>query len=290
MIGVPWPAKPIRLVVSDIDGTLVGHSKVFTPRTRAAVTALAARGVGFTVTTARPPVGLRSIIDLLGLTAPAAAINGGALVRPDLSIIEEKLLSPNMARQAVMLLRQQGLDPWLFTDNAWYLRDPQGDHVDLEARTIGQAPTQVDDFEPALYDRVLKIVGASKNHPHLADCEARLQRELGAGAIATRSQSYYLDVTSPLAHKGVAVESLSRAMGVPVSAILTIGDGTNDIPMLKAAGFSVAMGNGNEAVKAAANAVTGSVDDDGFAAAMERYVLGDERGAGRSPILATSTG
>ena len=290
MIGVPWPAKPIRLVVSDIDGTLVGHSKVFTPRTRAAVTALAARGVGFTVTTARPPVGLRSIIDLLGLTAPAAAINGGALVRPDLSIIEEKLLSPNMARQAVMLLRQQGLDPWLFTDNAWYLRDPQGDHVDLEARTIGQAPTQVDDFEPALYDRVLKIVGASKNHPHLADCEARLQRELGAGAIATRSQSYYLDVTSPLAHKGVAVESLCRAMGVPVSAILTIGDGTNDIPMLKAAGFSVAMGNGNEAVKAAANAVTGSVDDDGFAAAMERYVLGDERGAGRSPILATSTG
>jgi len=289
-MGVSWPIEPIRLVVSDIDGTLVGHSKVFTPRTRAAITALAARRVGFTVTTARPPVGLRSIIDLLGLTAPAAAINGGALVRPDLSIIEEKLLSRDMARRAVSLLRQQGLDPWLFTDNAWYLRDPQGDHVDLETRTIGQAPTLVDDFESALYDRVLKIVGASKNHPHLADCEILLQHVLGAGAIATRSQVYYLDVTSPLAHKGVAVESLSRAMGVPVSAILTIGDGTNDIPMLKAAGFSVAMGNGNEAVKAAADAVTGSVDDDGFAAAIERYVLGDERGMGRRPILATGTG
>ena len=288
MSGVPWPADPIRLVVSDIDGTLVGHSKVFTSRTRAAIAALRDRGVGFTVTTARPPVGLRSIIALLGLTAPAAAINGGALVRPDLSIVEEKLLSREVAGRAVALLRRQGLDPWLFTDAAWYLRDPHGDHVDLETRTIGQAPTLVDDFEPALYDRVLKIVGASKNHPHLADCEALLQRELGAGAIATRSQSYYLDVTSPLAHKGVAIESLSRAMDVPVSAILTIGDGTNDIPMLKAAGFSVAMGNANEAVKAAADAVTGSVDDDGFAAAIERYVLGD--GVGRPPILATGTG
>lgn len=290
MIGVAWPAEPIRLVVSDIDGTLVGHSKVFTPRTRAAIAALAERGVGFTVTTARPPMGLRSIIDLLGLTAPAAAINGGALVRPDLSIIEEKLLSPDMARRAVTLLRQQGLDPWLFTDGAWYVRDPQGDHVDLETRTIGQAATVVDEFEPALYGRVLKIVGASKNHPHLADCEALLQHELGAGAIATRSQVYYLDVTSPLAHKGVAVESLSRAMGVPVAAMLTIGDGTNDIPMLTAAGFSVAMGNGSEAVKAAAHAVTDSVDEDGFAAAIERYVLGDERGVGRPPVLATGPG
>ncbi len=290
MIGVPWPVEPIRLVVSDIDGTLVGHSKVLTSRTRAAITGLAKRGVGFTVTTARPPIGLRSIIDLLGLTAPAAAVNGGALVRPDLSIIEERLLAPDMARRAVTLLRQQGLDPWLFTDKAWYLRDPHGDHVDLETRTIGQAATVVEEFEPALYRRVLKIVGASKDHPHLADCEALLQRELGAGATATRSQSYYLDVTSPLAHKGMAVESLSRAMGVPVSAILTIGDGTNDIPMLNAAGFGVAMGNGNEAVKAAADAVTGSVDDDGFAAAIERYVLGDARGGSLPPILATGTG
>ena len=273
MTGGAWPAEPIRLIVSDIDGTLVNHAKVLTPRTRAAIAGLADRGIGFTVTTARPPVGLRSLIDLLDLKVPAAAVNGGAIVTPDLGIIEEKLLAPALARRSVAYLREQGLDPWLFTNDAWYCRDPEGDHVDLETRTIAQDPTVVSDFEPALYDRVLKIVGACKDHERLARCETALQQDLGSAAIATRSQVYYLDVTSPLAHKGEAVASLSRALGVPISAVLAIGDGTNDIPMLKAAGFSVAMGNGSDAVKASAHVVTDDCENDGFAKAIERYVL-----------------
>ncbi len=272
--GARWPAEPIRLVVSDIDGTLVNHAKVLTPRSRAAIAALAERGIGFTVTTARPPVGLRPIFALLGLAVPAAAINGGVVVDADLKVIEEKLLAPEVARRAVRLLREQGLDPWLFTDAAWYIRDPAGPYVGLETRTIAQEPTVVADFAPELYDRVLKVIGAEEDHAHLAGCEALLRRELGDGAIATRSQPYYLDVTNPQAHKGEAVRSLSRAFGVPVSAILTIGDGTNDIPMLEAAGFSVAMGNGTAEVKAAADVVTDDCENDGFAKAIELYVLG----------------
>lgn len=268
------PAEPIRLVVSDIDGTLVNHAKVLSPRGRAAIGALKAKGIGFTVTSARPPVGLRHIIDMLGIEVPVAAVNGGALVNPDLSIIEEKLLSPQAAWTAIALLRQQGIDAWLFTDKAWFIRDPEGAHVDHEAKTIGQAPTIVDDFDPALYERCLKIVAASHDHPHLAECEAMLQAELGAAALATRSQVYYLDVTNPGANKGEAVLSLSRAMDVPVSAIMTIGDGTNDIPMLRSAGFSVAMANGSDEVRAAARVVTDDCENDGFAKAVERYVLG----------------
>ena len=267
------PGEPIRLVVSDIDGTLVNHAKELTPRTRAAIAGLAERGVGFTVTTARPPVGLRSVFAMLGMKVPAAAINGGAIVDADLRIIEEKLLASATARRAVALLRQQGLDPWLFTDDHWYIRDAGGDNVGLETRTIGQEPTVVEDFAPDLYDRVLKIIGSCNDHPHLAACEALLGRDLGDAAIATRSQAYYLDVTDPHAHKGEAVVSLARAFGVPVSAVLTIGDGTNDIPMLEAAGFSVAMGNGSDAVKAAAHVVTDDCETDGFAKAIERYVL-----------------
>ena len=267
------PAEPIRLVVSDIDGTLVNHAKELTPRTRAAIARLDERGIGFTVTTARPPVGLRSVFAMLGMRVTAAAINGGAVVDGDLNIIEEKLLAPAVARRAVGLLRGQGLDPWLFTDERWYIRDPAGDNVPLETRTIGQEPTVVEEFGDALYGRVLKVIGSCNDHPHLASCEALLQRELGAEAIATRSQSYYLDVTHPRAHKGEAVASLARAFGVTVSAVMTIGDGTNDIPMLEAAGFGVAMGNGSDAVKAAADAVTADCEHDGFAEAVERYVL-----------------
>lgn len=267
------PPEPIRLVVSDIDGTLVDHAKVLTPRARAAIAALAQKGVGFTVTTARPPVGLRGIFALLGMKVTAAAVNGGAVVDGDLNIVEEKLLAPDVARRAVSLLRGQGLDPWLFTDAQWYIRDPGGDNVPLETRTIGQEPVVVEDFGPDLYGRVLKVIGSCNDHGRLAACEAMLQRDLGDGALATRSQPYYLDVTHPRAHKGEAVASLAKAFGVPVSAVLTIGDGANDIPMLEVAGFSVAMGNGSDAVKAAAHAVTDDCDNDGFAKAIERYVL-----------------
>ena len=267
------PREPIRLVVSDIDGTLVNHAKELTPRARAAIAALGDKGVGFTVTTARPPVGLRGVFAMLGMKVSAAAINGGAVVDGDLNIVEEKLLAADVARRAVALLREQGLDPWLFTDRHWYIRDPNGDNVALETRTIGQDPVVVDDFTPDLYGRVLKVIGSCNDHPRLAACEALLQRELGAAAIATRSQNYYLDVTNPQAHKGEAVASLAKAFGVPVSAVLTIGDGTNDIPMLEASGFSVAMGNGSDAVKAAADAVTDDCENDGFAKAIERYVL-----------------
>ena len=267
------PAEPIRLVVSDIDGTLVNHAKELTPRARAAIAALAHKGVGFTVTTARPPVGLRSVFAMLGMKVTAAAVNGGVVVDGDLNIVEEKLLAPDVARRAVALLRERGLDPWLFTDAHWYVRSREGDNVGLETRTIGQEPIVVDDFAPELYGRVLKIIGSCNDHAHLAACEEMLRRELGTAAIATRSQPYYLDVTDPRAHKGEAVASLAKAFGVPVSAVLTIGDGANDIPMLEAAGFSVAMGNGSDAVKAAAHVVTADCENDGFAKAIERYVL-----------------
>lgn len=274
MMNRAGPAVPIRLVVSDIDGTLVNKAKVLTPRAKAAVEAMKARGIGFTVTSARPPVGLRDIIERLGLEVPVAAVNGGALVNPDLTVISEKLLGRQAAHDAVRLLREQNIDAWLFTDEAWYIRDPDGAHVDHEAKTIGQAPTIVEDFEPGLYDCCLKVVGASHDHPHLAHCESLLQRELGAAALATRSQVYYLDVTNPDAHKGEAVKSLSQAMDIPIDAIMTIGDGINDIPMLEASGFSVAMGNGSDLVKAAAQAVTDDCENEGFAKAIERYVLG----------------
>ena len=109
-------------------------------------------------------------------------------------------------------------------------------------------------------------------------CEALLQRELGGDALATRSQAYYLDVTNPARPQGRGgARACPGPSNIPVVDIMTIGDGTNDIPMLQAAGFSVAMGNGSDAVKAAAQAVTDDCENDGFAKAIERYVLGSCR-------------
>ena len=96
---------------------------------------------------------------------------------------------------------------------------------------------------------------------------------MGQRATANRSQPYYLDVTNKDANKGAVLEYLSRHLGVPATEIATIGDQPTDVPMFQRAGFSIAMGNASDQVKGQASAVTDSYNDEGFAKAMERYIL-----------------
>jgi hypothetical protein len=282
------PKTPIALVVSDVDGTLVTRDKRITPRARKAIDDLRARGVAFTIISARPPLGIHKLVDTLDLEGPVGAVNGGALIRSDLTILERKLIEPNAARGSVAFLRSKGIDAWLFTETEWFLRDPNGAHVDHEKKTLAMDFIQVEEFDDAHYQHVLKIVGASHDHPHLARCEIELQEKLGARASATRSQSYYLDVTHPEAVKGNGLLGIARLLRVPPEAVLSLGDGTNDITMLQRAGFSVAMGNASDTVKATASAVTDDCDSEGFAKAIERYVLSDPRlpaGPAQAPRL-----
>lgn len=269
------PKQPIKLVVSDVDGTLVTRDKRLTERTQKAIDALRARGIAFTIISARPPLGVHKLVERLNLAGPVGAVNGGALIRSDLTIVERKFVPAEAARQSVAFLREQGIDAWLFTETEWFLRDPDGAHVDHEAKTLTMTFTRVDEFSDAAYDHVLKIVGASHDHPHLARCETELQALLGDSASATRSQAYYLDVTNPEAIKGNGLAGLARLLDIDTAAVMAVGDGVNDISMLQRAGFSVAMANGEEAVRLAATAVTDDCDADGFAKAIERYVLSD---------------
>ena len=277
MTEAPFPTHPIALVVSDVDGTLVTRDKRLTDRTKAAIVALRERGVAFTIISARPPLGVHKLIERLDLDGPVGAVNGGALIRADLTIIERKFIDPEAARVSVAFLRQNGIDPWLFTETEWYLRDPLGAHVEHESRTLGMGFTVVDEFTDAAYGHVLKIVGASHDHAHLAECETALQETLGSSASATRSQAYYLDVTHAEAIKGEGLMGLARLLGLEPASVMALGDGINDITMLQRAGFSVAMANASPTVQASATVVTDDCDADGFAKAVERYVLADPR-------------
>src|SRR5206468_1398358 len=96
---------------------------------------------------------------------------------------------------------------------------------------------------------------------------------LSGAATVARSQLYYLDVTHPLANKGTAVAEMAELMRVPLAEIATIGDGHNDVAMFARSGMSIAMGNASPEVQAHADFVTGRNDEDGFAAAIERFIL-----------------
>ena len=144
--------------------------------------------------------------------------------------------------------------------------------MNREASTVEFQPTVV----PSLTDvsnQVVKIVGVGDDRDLVARCEADLQRQFGEHVSAERSQPYYLDVTHPEANKGTVIGRLSHFLNVPTERIAAIGDQQNDVLMFKPSGLSIAMGNASEEVQKQADCVTTSYEDEGFANAVERFIL-----------------
>jgi Cof subfamily protein (haloacid dehalogenase superfamily) len=269
------PKKPkISLVLTDVDGTLVTEDKVLTKRAQTAVQRLHDAGIRFAITSGRPPKGMAMLFDALRLETPIAGFNGGLFVKSDLSILEQKTLPPDVATNALELIRAHGLEAWVYRGNDWLITKPDAPHVEREAWTVRFRPTVVTDFTDKLTD-VAKIVGISDDLAKVQQCEADAHVAFGQRATATRSQPYYLDVTHKDANKGAVVEYLSRHLEVPPDEIATLGDQPNDVLMFKRSGFSIAMGNASDQVKSQASATTDSYNDEGFAKAVERFILGD---------------
>ena len=267
------PTGKISLLLADVDGTVVTKDKVLTERAVAAVAALDKAGIKFAVTSGRPPRGMAMLIEPLHITTMIAGFNGGAMVKPDLSVIEEKTLPPDVARETLRLIKDHGLDAWLYTAKDWFITKAGAPHVEREAWTVKFEPVVVGAFSEADLDKAVKIVGVSDDLKAVELAETDVQNALGDRASAARSQPYYLDVTHPHANKGDVVLALSKTLGIPTGEIATIGDMPNDVNMFKRSGFSIAMGNASDEVKAQASAVTAGYDDEGFAKAIEMLLL-----------------
>lgn len=268
----------ISLVVSDVDGTLVTTDKVLTARSCDAVRRLDAAGIAFSIVSSRPPFGLRMLVEPLRLRLPMGGYNGGALALPDLTIVEQRLLPPDVARQAIAILRAAGADIWAFAGDRWLVENPDGANIAREERTILVPPTIIRHLDDHLDDAIAKLVGVSDDFDRLTAGEAAMRRMLGAKATIARSQRYYLDITPAGTDKGAAVAALARRLDIPTEEIATIGDMENDVAMFRRSGLGIAMGNASDAVRREAGAVTLSNDDDGFAAAVERLILPRARG------------
>ncbi len=265
-------AAPIAAVLADVDGTLVTPSKALSPRTIDAVKQLHARGVIFAITSGRPPRGMRMLVEPLEMQGPMAAFNGGIMVRPDMTIVDELTIPAELAPTIIDTIHAHGLYAWIYRGAEWFITDPHAPHAEHEASTVQFQPTVVASYD-GLLDRVVKVVGVSDDHDLVMRCVAAVDDQFGSHVSASESQPYYLDVTHPDANKGVVVDRLSHHYGVPEDQIATLGDGLNDVLMFKPSGLSIAMGNASEEVQREATLVTDSNDQDGFAKAVEEFIL-----------------
>ena len=262
----------IRLVLSDVDGTLVTSAKELTPRSVEAVHELHEAGIQFAVTSGRPPRGMSMLVEPLAISTPIAAFNGGLVVDPKMEVLEERVLPDDVVPRTIELLETHDLSIWVYRGADWLVRDPDGTHVSREAHTVQFEPTQVASFD-GVEHRVAKIVGVSDDYDAVAAAAEATRGELGDRVSASRSQPYYVDVTHPDANKGSVVQYLAQRYEITTDDIATIGDMPNDVLMFAHSGLSIAMGNADTEVQRAARQVTSSNDEDGFADAVERFIL-----------------
>ena len=262
---------PIMAVLADVDGTLVTQEKLLSERAIAAVGRLREQGIEFAVTSGRPPRGMSMLIEPLALTTPISAFNGGLIVRPDMSVLEQKTVPEAVVGPAIELLFAAGLDVWLYSGADWLVHDPKAPHVDRESSTVRFEPTVVRSFDGV--KDIAKIVGVSNDHGLVAAITEQAREKFGDHVSAAQSQPYYLDITHPRANKGEVVGYLAAHLGIPANQFATIGDMPNDVLMFARSGLSIAMGNASPEVQRAARHVTASNEQEGFAKAMERFVL-----------------
>lgn len=262
----------IRLVVSDVDGTLVRKDKSLSPQVIAAVQRLRAAGVPFTLISARPMSGMIPLIAPLGIDIPLAAVNGGIIFRPDGAVLSACHVDRAVVEGVLAIVGDAPVDLWVFADQRWYATSDQGVHVEHERVASAQSAVLRDDFAD-LYDRVDKLTIVSDDAPLLKSLADKAKAKFGTAATIAQSQTYYLDVTGVTANKGDGVAALAKMLGVEMADVAVFGDMENDVPMFDRAGFSVVMGQAPDSVKAKADEVSSSNEEDGVAHAIDAFIL-----------------
>lgn len=194
------------------------------------------------------------------------------MVERDMSVVEQEAIPDELVARIVALLESSGLDVWIYRGADWYVRDLEGPHVAREAFTVQFDPTVVESYDGISQD-VAKIVGVSDDHELVAWVAAAAHDEFADHVSAARSQPYYLDVTHPQANKGGVAKFLSAKYGISPEEIATIGDMPNEVLMFAHSGLSIAIGQTGREVHRAARRVTTSNEEDGFANAVERFIL-----------------
>jgi Cof subfamily protein (haloacid dehalogenase superfamily) len=273
-------AAPL-LVAIDLDGTLLGPSLTLSRRVCDAVAAATQQGVATTIVTGRMFVATAPYAAALGIEGPLVCYQGAAVFDwPSGEKLREVPLTHDVALRVAARAKRDGYHVQLYHDDRFYVEE-RNKYSALYARLAGIEPVVV----PSLAREFAGRDSTKCNivtEPSLAAEYAQRMRDLcGDDAYVTRSNPEFIEVMDPCVDKGEALRFVAERLGVPMSRVLAIGDSYNDVPLLRAAGFSVAMGSSPDEVKATADAVVGDVAHDGVAEALETFVLSRVR----APLL-----
>lgn len=260
--------KRIRLVISDIDGTLLDTDGVLSPVAFVAVGRLRLKGIKLSLCSARPAFGMRWLVRTLGVDCTCAALNGALLFDPSGDSSSELPLERSVVQELHRRMINAGVDVWFYTREEWFVPRLSGPQVTQNSDLLRTAPERYGRLDE-VPDPILKVVGASDNPDLIEACANRLSREYARRVCTTISPPHFVDVTHPSADKGRAATAIQLAEGVSSADVVAIGDSHGDIPMFHEVGTSIAMGQSCRKVRDSASEVTRTNAENGFAWAVE---------------------
>lgn len=273
----------IKLIVSDIDRTILPEGGIISPRTVEAVRACRERGVEFVVASGRwYPAALKIVQDQLGIQNGYMIIcNGGAVARCDGSVLMEGVMSADQARAAYEILHDERVLMTSYVRGAICRLHSQYLNIfhlpEVGGYFHGGQYDVIDDDEAAFRSRGMNRPYKIEAYSDDFELLARLRQKLIETGLQVNSAfPFNLEIMAPGTGKGAAVRWLTRHMGLNKDQVMGFGDFTNDLPMLENVGWPVAVGNALDEVKRACRIIAPDCADDGVAKTIHKYILGDE--------------
>ena len=264
----------IRLIAMDLDGTLSNDEKKITPLTREALMDAQKKGIRLVLASARPAPGLYREANALSVREYGGILmsyNGGCITDAASGrVLYRTGIETEVMRDVLRMLKEFPVTPILDDGVQFYVENKNGFKVEYECRNNCMECTEVDDLAEFLNFSPVKVL-ISVDPAVIKDVQKAIAEKLSEGLTVVQTASFYLEVIPREINKGEGLKKVCELLGVPVEETIAFGDAENDIPMLKAAGVGVAMGNADEHTKAAADYVTRSNNEDGIAAALQHF-------------------
>lgn len=267
-----------KILVLDIDGTLTNSQKEITPRTHAALRKAQEKGVKVVLASGRPTYGIMPVAEKLELERFGGYIlsfNGGQIINAQTGeAIYQKTLPPEMPALLYDLSKEYKTNIMTYLDKTVITPKKDDKYVELESRINQMEVRQVEDFKSFVNFPVTKCLMV-EDGDYLAEVEQKVKARLGDTLSVLRSEPFFLEIMPKNIDKAYSLGKLLEHLGLTKEQMVACGDGFNDRSMIEFAGLGVAMANAQEPVKASADYITASNDEDGVAAVVERFILGE---------------
>lgn len=264
-----------KLIAMDLDGTLSNDQKVITEKTKQALMAAQEQGIRLALASARPSPGLfreRDVLDMQNHNGILMSYNGGRIVDAATGkVLFETSIDLEETKAVLRKLEDLPVTPILDDGVQFYVTDRNGFKVDYECRNNNMICSEVGNLADFLTFAPIKIL-MSVDPAIIGDVQKQIAAMLPASLTVVQTAAFYLEVIPKVINKGQGIRDICGVLGITAEEVISFGDAENDIPMLKAAGMGVAMGNASDAVKQAADMVTLSNNDDGIAYALEKLL------------------